>query len=289
MSSTMAVGTACYMAPEVLTSNSVNAGRELLKADVYSFGYVLWTLTTGHEPHEGESMISLMKLMQGKRKGRFQKSLPLKIAPEWPKVWKKLITACWDPNPLRRPSFEAIVPILQRLQQSSYSLPALHAAGSPSLLNSGSKIPLLHSSNIPLLSSAGNSPRSERGSELEESGFRSTSSTLRRSSRSGSVVIGGVRESGGNSSKTTKQTLVKIPEVKILPPISNPEPIFTWLTQNQLSDFIPVFTFHNIDMSELVDLEYQHLKDMGFVQIGVMLKIMRAIRSLKESQSERHL
>ena len=53
VSQTRSVGTSNYMAPELLENPEVEAGAQLLKADVYSFGYLLWALSANQEPHQG--------------------------------------------------------------------------------------------------------------------------------------------------------------------------------------------------------------------------------------------
>eukprot|EP00727_Mastigamoeba_balamuthi_P010609 m51a1_g6170 putative protein serine threonine (1714) ;mRNA; f:718-6755 len=52
-----AMGTLQYMAPEVITARAFGP-----KADVYSFGLILWALATSREPFEGESEASIEKM-----------------------------------------------------------------------------------------------------------------------------------------------------------------------------------------------------------------------------------
>lgn len=61
ISQTRSVGTSNYMAPELLENPEIEAGEQLLRADVYAFGYILWTLCANQEPHKGNFNFFLEK------------------------------------------------------------------------------------------------------------------------------------------------------------------------------------------------------------------------------------
>jgi serine/threonine protein kinase len=95
-----ATGSPVYMAPEVLANKPYDE-----KADVYSYGIVLWELLTGSRPYVDEKFESLDEIYEhvvidAKRP---------KIPPECPPELAKLIQRCWDADPTKRPSFQEIL------------------------------------------------------------------------------------------------------------------------------------------------------------------------------------
>jgi len=92
-------GTPLWMSPEVLSGEIVTP-----KADVYSFAIVLWELMTGNSPFEhhedyGEFLKAVID----------QEERP-PIPPELDSKIAQLIKDCWQPDPLKRPSFDEILP-----------------------------------------------------------------------------------------------------------------------------------------------------------------------------------
>jgi serine/threonine protein kinase len=89
-----------YIAPEIFK------GSEFSKeADIYSFGMIMWELTTGCKPFDNvEHDIHLIyKILDGKRP---------KITEDTPKCYANLMKSCWDPDPKKRPS---IIDILSNI------------------------------------------------------------------------------------------------------------------------------------------------------------------------------
>ncbi|KAL6064801.1 Dual specificity protein kinase [Balamuthia mandrillaris] len=93
------IGTPLWMAPEVLMNKEYDE-----KADVYSFGIVLWELLCGQDPwQEIESLVDLVEAVCLEHK---RPPLPKSI----PQSLRDLVNACWHPEPEKRPSFEELIP-----------------------------------------------------------------------------------------------------------------------------------------------------------------------------------
>ncbi|GBC06412.1 hypothetical protein RclHR1_06810001 [Rhizophagus clarus] len=85
-----------YIAPEIFTGATFSK-----KSDIYSFGIIMWELTTGYKPFANvEHDINLIyKIIDGKRP---------KITTDTPECFIELMKECWDYNPLKRPTIEEI-------------------------------------------------------------------------------------------------------------------------------------------------------------------------------------
>ena len=98
---THGVGTACWLAPEVITH-----ARSSKLSDVYGFGIILWELATREEVYQGlESTQIIARVANDNLRPRPPPNCP----------WKDLMVKCWSENPKDRPSFEEIVIELNRL------------------------------------------------------------------------------------------------------------------------------------------------------------------------------
>eukprot|EP01133_Synstelium_polycarpum_P005660 gene5660-6535_t len=99
-----AKGTPLWMAPEVLQGKLFNE-----KADVYSFGLVLWQIYTRQELFpEFDNFYKFVTAI-------CDKQVRPPIPEDCPKELKHLIQKCWDPSPDVRPGFSQIVSSLESI------------------------------------------------------------------------------------------------------------------------------------------------------------------------------
>ncbi|EME30481.1 Probable serine/threonine-protein kinase drkD [Galdieria sulphuraria] len=104
-----AVGTVQFAAPEVLKHE-----RYTEKADVFSFGTVLWELCSRERVFRGVPQIDVYKRVVAGR-------MP-EIPPECDPRYRAMIEMCWDMSPECRPSFEDLVEMLSDLLTEERSL-----------------------------------------------------------------------------------------------------------------------------------------------------------------------
>uniref|UniRef100_A0A6B2L9Z8 Protein kinase domain-containing protein n=1 Tax=Arcella intermedia TaxID=1963864 RepID=A0A6B2L9Z8_9EUKA len=89
------VGTPHWTAPEVLNREDYDE-----KADVWSFGVIIWELITYSKPYEGKPkrdvIISVKRLQQ------------LEIPANCPEFYRKLMKKCWKEDSTKRPTFHQL-------------------------------------------------------------------------------------------------------------------------------------------------------------------------------------
>ncbi|CAG0891255.1 unnamed protein product [Darwinula stevensoni] len=96
-----------WMAPESLVD-----GVYTSKSDVWSFGVLLWELTTmGASPYPGVPLENLVSLLES----GYRMSRPTSSAPEL----YSLMKSCWTYKPAERPDFQTLSDKLEELLQSS--------------------------------------------------------------------------------------------------------------------------------------------------------------------------
>lgn len=96
-------GSLRYMAPEVALGQPYND-----KADLYSFGVLMWQMASDEVPFAGASKADYLKFAcaQGDRPN---------MVYSWPKEFKALVAACWHEDSRQRPSFKEVVAALDAL------------------------------------------------------------------------------------------------------------------------------------------------------------------------------
>eukprot|EP01133_Synstelium_polycarpum_P020364 gene20364-24433_t len=100
-----AVGTFCYMAPEVLCG-----GVEYTQAaDIYSYGMVLWECLARVEPYADMDRIDWTNKVLN---STYRPEIPATCMPELAAI----IRSCWVANPTERPPFTAIIEALTVLK-----------------------------------------------------------------------------------------------------------------------------------------------------------------------------
>ncbi|KAF1780267.1 Protein kinase, ATP binding site [Phytophthora cactorum] len=140
------IGSACWAAPEVLKDEATS--EYSVKIDVYSFGVICWQLYTCAVPYAnipGSVLAVAEAVLSGVRP-------PIPRA--CPRLFAKIMKRCWHDNPLRRPSFEDIVQLLEieLAEVRRRQLARAHGRGNDSVIAP----PTLDSSNFDDTSHRGN-------------------------------------------------------------------------------------------------------------------------------------
>ena len=96
-------GTVQWMAPEVLSNQRYNE-----KADIYSYGIILWELLTRSCPYEGMGAVQCALAV-------LNRNARPTIPPWCPPFLQVIIRACWKTDPQDRPTFEQILVALESM------------------------------------------------------------------------------------------------------------------------------------------------------------------------------
>lgn len=101
---THGVGTACWLAPEV-----IKHARSSKFSDVYGYGIVLWELATREEVYQG---LETTQIIAKVANDNLRPPVPLDCP------WKDLMVQCWEEKPTDRLEFNEIVVGLNKLSSS---------------------------------------------------------------------------------------------------------------------------------------------------------------------------
>ncbi len=112
-----AVGTAAYMAPELLEDNLFDE-----KSDVYSYGILLWEIYDRGVPWRGLQPMQIMRKVVDKRE---RPPLPSTM----PDDLRTLVGTCWSPGPDDRPAFVEIASVLHAPRSPAPVPPAATGQG----------------------------------------------------------------------------------------------------------------------------------------------------------------
>ena len=112
---THGVGTACWLAPEV-----IKHARSSKFSDVYGYGIVLWELATREEVYQGLETTQIIAKVANE-------SLRPPVPQDCP--WKDLMVKCWEEKPTDRLEFGEIVVELNKISKSLESQRKLRESG----------------------------------------------------------------------------------------------------------------------------------------------------------------
>ena len=93
-SMTQGVGTACWLAPEV-----INSAHSSKASDVFAFGIIAWEVATRLEVY---SKFSAAQIIAKVANEGLRPSVPQNC------LWSTVMTQCWSEDPAQRPRFSAI-------------------------------------------------------------------------------------------------------------------------------------------------------------------------------------
>ncbi|RIB05998.1 kinase-like domain-containing protein [Gigaspora rosea] len=97
-SSSTGYGMLAYIDPKCFEDEQYKRSK---KSDIYSFGVILWEISSGRPPFDkfSEKIQVLANIFQGKREEAVEGT---------PNQYIQLYKRCWDQNPNRRPTIEEI-------------------------------------------------------------------------------------------------------------------------------------------------------------------------------------
>ena len=96
------------MAPEVLHSDT----NYTHKADVYSYGIVMWEIMAREPPFKSLRPHEIMASVLQQQARPDKRKIPADCPPQYVTVMEK----CWDQDPMNRPDFNIIVKMLKHIE-----------------------------------------------------------------------------------------------------------------------------------------------------------------------------
>jgi len=106
---THGVGTACWLAPEV-----IKHARSSRYSDVYGYGIILWEMSTREEVYQGLESTQIIAKVANEG-----------LRPPVPErcLWRDVMTQCWAENPKDRLGFNEVVAELNRISKELEASP----------------------------------------------------------------------------------------------------------------------------------------------------------------------
>jgi serine/threonine-protein kinase len=135
------IGTPNYLAPE-----TIDGGRPTPAVDVYAMGILLYELVAGRPPYAGGPPVTVLR--------RHLECSPHRYPDVPDEVWR-VITACMDKDPARRPPAATLVTTLHSLARLTAGIPAMAMPPAPPF--GTTSVPLARE---PGTAEPGSSPRS---------------------------------------------------------------------------------------------------------------------------------
>ena len=118
---TRGIGTACWLAPEV-----INSGHSSMGSDVYSYGIILWEVMTRKEVYAGLTAEQIIaKVANSTLRPALTPNLPL----------RDVMAGCWAQSAQSRPSFAEIVQTLSHIYTTAKGNASLRGCRVPSRSN----------------------------------------------------------------------------------------------------------------------------------------------------------
>ena len=114
--STLQADNPAWLAPEVMQGKATTT-----KADVYSYGIILYEILTRKFPFEEFDFKFTFEQMDAISKDHVRPTIPSGMPP----ILTALMKACWHPKPECRPCFREIVQFLVSARRDISSYPAL--------------------------------------------------------------------------------------------------------------------------------------------------------------------
>jgi serine/threonine protein kinase len=95
-------GTPCWTAPEILRGEKYDE-----RADVFSFGIIMWQVVTRKDPYAGRNFMGVsLDVLEGKRPNAM---------PDLPAAFQKTMSRCWHAKPGKRPPMSTVVEVFADL------------------------------------------------------------------------------------------------------------------------------------------------------------------------------